>query len=218
MAVMHRFRWFAAAAAAVVIVVVVLAITLFGTNSPGPSVNFRAAGVYFGGVPAKPGESADFSAILQSSSSANITLLGVSLMSLPGFATPKLVHVALLESSKNYPSGTTGWPARNGGTQVYATRTAIGARIEVGNGQLPILVYGVTGSKSGRLYAVAGVNVRFSVNGAVHTALVLAGGFDCVQQFSHVATHSEMSWCFRQYSRADLKQSNIPAAKSILSR
>jgi hypothetical protein len=218
MAVMHRFRSFAAAATAVLAVVVV-AITLVGTNSPGPTVNFRAAGVYFGGVPANPGESADFSATLLSSSSANITLLGISEVPLPGFATPRLVHVALLESSRHYPSGTTGWPPRSGaGAQVYPTRPAIGARIRIGKGQLPIVVYGVTGSKSGRLYAVAGVKVRFSVNGAVHTALVLAGGFDCVQKFSDVATHSETSWCFHQYSRADLQQSKIPAAKSILSR
>jgi len=213
MAIKRRFQWFAAAVTALVVAV---AITLTVTNTPAEAVNFNAAGVYYGGVVSNPGHVADFSAILQSSSSERITVLGVSLIPLPGFATPRLVHIALLDNSKRYPAGTTGWPPLDGvGTQVYSTRTAIGAKILIGLKQLPIIVYGVTGSKSGHLYAVAGVNVRFRVNGAIHTAIVLAGGFDCVQQFSRVASHNELSWCSRQYAFADSKQWNLPAAKSI---
>jgi hypothetical protein len=101
---------------------------------------------------------------------------------------------------------------------VYPTRKAIGAHISIGLKQLPIIVYGVTGSKSGHLYAVAGVKVHFRVNGAIQTAIVLAGGFDCVQQFAHVATHDELTWCSRQYAHADSKQWNLAAAKSMSTR
>jgi hypothetical protein len=213
---LRRFRWYVAA---VTILVIAATITLSVTGKPGPSVNFSAGGVYYGGALANPGRVADFSAVLESSSAARITVLGVSLVPLPGFATPKLVHVALLTNSRDYPAGTTGWPPRSGvGTGVYPTRAAIGAQINIGMRQLPIIVYGVTGSKSGRLYAVAGINVRFRVDGVTDTALVLAGGFDCVQSFSSAATHTEMKWCNRHYAVADSKQWNLPAAKAMYKR
>jgi hypothetical protein len=211
-----RFRWFAVAAAALVIAVT---ITVTVTNTPGQSVNFNAAGVYYGGVSATPSDVADFSALLESSSTARITVLAISLVPLPGFSTPKLVHVALLKSNKAFPAGTTGWPPNSGdGAGVYATRSAIGASIRIGKGQLPILVYGVSGTTSGRLYAVAGINVRFRVDGAIRTAIVLAGGFDCVQHFSGFATHSQMKWCSHKFSLADSRQWNLPAAQAIANR
>ncbi len=212
-ALMRRFRWFTAAVTFLVISVV---ITLTVAGTPGPSVNFNAAGVYFGGVPSNPGDVADFSAILQSSSKMRITVLDVSLIPLPGFATPNLVHTALLLNSRNFPAGTTGWPPLRGvGNEVYPMRNAIGASIRIGVANLPILVYGVSGSKPGRLYAVAGINVRFLANGVTYNAIVFAGGFDCVQEFSLVATHSEIKWCSHQYALANSKQWNLPAAKAI---
>lgn len=202
-----------------VVLVSATAITVALTAASGPSLNFNVAGVYYGGVLTNPGDVADFSVILQSSSSKSITLLGLSLVPLPGYATPKLVHVALLGRSRNHPAGTTGWPPRtNIGNDVYPTRSAFGTRIVIGPGRLPILVYGVTGSRPGRLYGAAGVNLRFRVDGMVQTTEAFAGGFDCVQKFSRIATRAQLRRCDRLFARADSAQWNSPAAKLVSGR
>ncbi len=217
MAMTRRSRRLGVATFVVLVSATAIAVALTATS--GPWINFNVAGVYYGGVLTNPGDDADFSVILQSSSSKSITLLDLSLVPLPGFATPKLVHVALLGRSRNHPAGTTGWPPRTDiGNDVYPTRPAFGTRIEIGPGRLPILVYGVTGSRSGRLYGAAGVNLRFRVDGMVQTAEAFAGGFDCVQIFSRMATPAQLRQCYRLFARADTAQWNSPAVKLISGR
>lgn len=217
MAMTRRSRKLGMALLAVLVSATAIAVAFTATSSP--SLNFNVAGVYYGGVLTNPGDVADFSVVLASSSSKSITLLGLSLVPLPGFATPKLVHVALLGRSRNHPAGTTGWPPRtNIGNDVYPTRSATGTRIVIGPGRLPILVYGVTGSRPGRLYGAAGVILRFRVDGVIETAEAFAGGFDCVQEFSRVATREQLRWCDRLFARADSAQWRLPAAKLISGR
>ena len=72
MAVTRRSRKLGMALLAVLVSATAIAVALTVTSSP--SLNFSVAGVYYGGVLANPGDVADFSVVLASSSSKSITL------------------------------------------------------------------------------------------------------------------------------------------------
>jgi len=168
----------------VLVPVLCAALSLAGC-SDGNSMNqkyFGGAAASMGGDGAEYGQIIDFTAGLQSDSPGTITLLSAELIPLPGFRTPKLVHLTVVTGcGLEVFSSNWGWPPRisvvRGG--IAPDRVFNGARVWTGikgKGCQSVIIYGVVASAWGP-YACGGLLVTFKTSGGVERAPIFNGGY-----------------------------------------
>jgi hypothetical protein len=183
---------------------------------------FDESGVELGGTLVKPGAVAVYSAPLDAKAAVPIRLLGLSLISVPGFPLPRLVHLGLLGQSLGYPAGANGWPPLAPSGKTFPVRPFSGIVVKPAQpksgGLPPIVLYGVTGSRPNTMYAAAGVIIRYEMGRETRTSSVLSGAMACVVPFSGVASMEERQWCTRQYHRVEKKQAGMPSVKKYISQ
>jgi hypothetical protein len=183
---------------------------------------FDESGVELGGTLVKPGAVAVYSAPLDAKAAVPIRLLGLSLISVPGFPLPRLVHLALLGRSLAYPAGTTGWPPLASFGKTYPIRPFAGIIVKPAQpksgGLPPIVLYAVTGNRPNTMYAVAGVIIRYEVGGETRVSSVFSGAMACVVQFSDIASMEERQWCARQYHLVEKNQAGMSSVKKEISQ
>jgi hypothetical protein len=138
----------------------------------GPLRSITAGGqplVDGGGSLVTPGESADTTAWVVSSAPA-VTLVSASAVPVPGFPVGHLIHVAVA-STLDFIAGGHGWPPS------VPTRPLPGATI--GRGQTDI-VFGISGSRVGREYVVAGLKIVYRYDGKLYSTVAWMVGGACV--------------------------------------
>jgi hypothetical protein len=109
---------------------------------------------------------------------ASIDLIGLKLIPLPGFRTPKLLGAVVLERKRGFPVYVAGFPppAVSYGLKL-PVRPYKGVISDVRLGkdvQPPVLLYGVEASGRG-MYAAAGLMLTYRYDGVVQTAPVYNG-------------------------------------------
>ncbi|HEV2360984.1 MAG TPA: hypothetical protein VGS21_04730 [Acidimicrobiales bacterium] len=127
-----------------------------------------------GGVGARPGQSADFTAYLTNHSDVQVKFLSAALIPIPGYPTPTLAHTAII-TSKNIVGSGLGWPIVP--STGFPTRPFIGGT--VGRGDYNIM-YGVIGTKLGTIYMSAGLIVDYEAGGQLYRVALWTGEFTCI--------------------------------------
>jgi hypothetical protein len=151
------------------------------------SAYFKAAGIMMGDDGARAGQVIDFPARLQSGTPGTVTLIRAQLIPLPGFRTPKLVHLSVFTGcGLNLSSSAWGWPIKvpdDGGT--VSGRNLSGARVWTGvygrKGCYSAIVYGVMASSVGP-FAAGGLRITFKTGGHLESAPIFNGGFAWLNQ------------------------------------
>jgi hypothetical protein len=125
------------------------------------------------GVPVLAGEPADYTAFLANHTGQVIVLKSARLLPLPGFAEPRLAHVAI-ESGRDYALSAIDWPPSNGD---YHLRAFAGMR--VAPGQRVKILYSVAAFRLGQ-YGDAGIRVMVQAGGDTGSADVQSVAGTCV--------------------------------------
>jgi hypothetical protein len=199
------------------VVVATVGLTLMLAGCTG-SATFGFSGIDLGGIPVQADRPAVFSAPLVASAATPLTLLGVKLISIPGFPIPRLIHVSLLGRSLSYPTGTTGWPpTAPGAKKTYPLRRFAGAKVDPvaprGGGLPPTVLYAVAGAELNHVYAVAGLEITFRVGTTRFTKPVYEGGMACVVKFRSSASRREQHWCESRFALIIKVFNEMPALK-----
>jgi hypothetical protein len=116
----------------------------------------------YGSINALPGQSADFSAVVINPGNAQAVFVSAAVIPLRGYPVPRLVHLGLVHATPVIGSTLVsdyGWPP-NG----IKVRPFIGAGLA--HGEIAV-AFGVSGDTLGRDYAVAGLRIRYRVQGHV---------------------------------------------------
>jgi len=212
---LRRWRWVIGLIIAAA-VVGAIAFTILSRPEVVP-VQFNLSGVAMGGIPSHPNQTAAYSAPLDSSTKARITLVRIALIPFPGFPTPTLTHVALLARGGGYPTGTTGWPPGAGtGEGVFAISKLSGTVIDSHTAHKlpPVILYGVVGPKPGVVYAVLGVRVTYRFRDKVYSTNVYSGASDCVTQYRVHPSKAQLDHCDAVFKRLTSIEGSLPMVKS----
>jgi hypothetical protein len=146
---------------------------------------------------------ASFGIALSTNRGAELTLLSLSVIPLPGFRTPRLVHAALLDpvGKTGYPTSAPGWPpalpnrnslSRFEGSKVLTT--PLGAPV--------VILIGVSASRSSDTFeAIAGVRLSFGYQGGHYVANIWNAGVICLVQSRATMTAKEVGQCARANER-----------------
>ncbi len=150
---------------------------------------------FWGARATTPGQVVYFPVTVQNNGAQPAVLLSATLLPVPGFATPKLVHLVVLDEHEELVTSSLGWPISSTGCYVpdgacigkdklYKSRPLRGFVVlphgRHGPGPLPDMIeYGVVGSRLGR-YGVAGILLTYRVGEAVLAVRLLDGGLDVV--------------------------------------
>jgi hypothetical protein len=149
----------------------------FQLNQPGGLVG---SGYYTG-----PGVPADFSGFV-GASSAPVTLLSATLLPIPGFPVPRLVHLGVYQIKKhgditlaNY------WPPQilfdiAGPPYVVPVSAFRGYRLSAGRHPLLLIFYSFVGTRPGVAYFAAGLRITYQVGQAEYSGNWYAFGDSCV--------------------------------------
>ncbi|MGA2530578.1 MAG: hypothetical protein ABSG36_15655 [Acidimicrobiales bacterium] len=147
-----------------------------------------------GGITATSGQVVDFPVMVQNNGAQPATLLSATLLPVPGFPMPSLVHPAVLDEHEELVTATHGWPVRPefcAGHQARCYGKVLGSKPlpgflvlphgRHGPGPLPYMIeYAVVGSRIGQ-YGVAGIALTYEVGDTVQTVRLYEGSDDCVQ-------------------------------------
>jgi hypothetical protein len=129
----------------------------------------------YGSINALPGQSADFSAVVINPGNAQAVFVSAALIPLRGYPVPRLVHLGVVHATPIIGStlvSDDGWPP-NG----IKVRPFIGAGLA--HGEIAV-AFGVSGDTLGRDYAVAGLRIRYRVQGHVYDLQAWSAALDCV--------------------------------------
>jgi len=166
-----------------------------GTNRPSLSNASPEGNGFWGATTGTAGQVVDFPVMVQNNGAQPAVLLSAVLIPVPGFRTPRLVHLAVLKEHLGIETSAVGWPISVQGcyikqgrclgkNEVLATRPMKGFVVlphgRHGPGPLSDMIeYGVVGTRLGR-YGAAGLLVSYRVGGSIQTARLLDGGLVCV--------------------------------------
>lgn len=132
------------------------------------------------------GVPADFSGFV-GRSSAPVTLLSATLLPIPGFPVPRLVHLGVHVIQRYGDVGEANyWPPRlppmhPGGPPVTVPVTPFhGYRLSAGNHPLMLIFYSFEGSRPGTAYFAAGLRITYQVGPSEYTGDWYAFGESCV--------------------------------------
>jgi hypothetical protein len=135
-----------------------------------------------------------------------VTLESVAVIPLPGYPTPRLVHVGVLPEHNDLLTAAQGWPIWKEDSPSSTWRllplrgyTVLPWKIRHSNrqryGPLPDMIeYGVLGSRLNTDYWVAGLQVTYQLGGLIYSQKLYYGGADCVGNvsFKHPATFTKI--------------------------
>jgi hypothetical protein len=181
-------------------------IVLGGGGDPSVLTNGSPPGdASAGGIVTRPGQVADFP----------ITVESARLVPLPGYATPRLVHLGVLAEHDDLLTSARGWPIPKGSTAsagYYTMRPLHGSvvlpwqeRRRRHLGPMPDMVeFGVLGTGSGRYFAAAGLDLTYRLGGNTYTQRLYAGAEDCVWPgfTPQLAKSPKLNPCFAFQDRA----------------
>jgi hypothetical protein len=191
----HRRRVVTGLAIGVVLVVAgVITVVLLtgGTGQPGVLSNGSPPGdATDAGITVNPGMVADFGMTVENTGPAPVILESARLVPLPGFKTPVLVHLGVLDEHRNLLTASRGWPIPRGTSPASGTWAMDPLRGYVilpwdgGNNPhlqpMPDMIeYGMIGPKANTVYASAGLIITYRLNGSTYTQTVYNGGEACV--------------------------------------
>ena len=166
------------------------ALTAGLSHGPGSGVLTNGGGLSYGGITTPLGIVADFPLQVENSGSVPVTLETATLVPLPGYPTPRLVHLGVLAEHDGLLTAGRGWPVWTGlsPSNAYRLRPLRGyvvlpwkTRERRHLGPLPDMIeYGVLGARVNTDYWVAGLRVTYRMGGSSHTQPLYEGGADCV--------------------------------------
>ncbi|MGA8682355.1 MAG: hypothetical protein ABSB54_04790 [Acidimicrobiales bacterium] len=170
-----RLRWWPFTALLALLLATVLGVGLGLAQAPRP-VTFASDGIT--GLPVLNGQVGDFGVILGTTSDETITLQHVSLISVPGYPLPTLVHAVVVAP----PSlgSDRGWPPLELAGDRLLSIGGLRVALTTSPRSVSELVYGVTASGSATMYAWAGMNVTYVLDGQQFSSPAYAGGALCV--------------------------------------
>ena len=161
---------------------------------------------FWGARATTPGQVVYFPVTVQNNGAQPVVLLSATLLPVPGFATPKLVHLVVLDEHEELVTSSLGWPISSTGChlpdggcigkgKLYKSRPLRGFVVlphgRHGPGPFPDMIeYGVVGSRLGR-YGVAGILLTYRVGEAVLAVRLLDGGLDVVATSDAVSYSTE---------------------------
>jgi hypothetical protein len=182
-----------AAAGAGCILAAVAAVTVIATQSPaGANVINNGGGLFYGGNVTPPGLVADFPMEVENTDSAPVTLESATLVPLPGYPIPRLVHLGVLVEHQGLLTSAVGWPVwkAHSPSSTWQLRQLPGYvvlpwKIRQGDrqrfGPLPDMIeYGVLGAKSDTDYWVAGLRITYKLGANTYTQTLYDGAANCV--------------------------------------
>jgi hypothetical protein len=220
-----RFRLVLALGAILTGAAVATVIVFGGNTGSGVLTNGSPSGdTYSGGIGTAPGQIADFPVTVENTGTVPVTLEAARLVPLPGFRTPRLVHLGVLVEHNELESGDIGWPIPrdNPSTGYLAMRPLRGyvvlpwtERQRRHLGPMPDMVeYGVVGTGAGRYYAAAGLDLTYRVGGRTYTQRLIDGGADCIiPGYPKLPANSpKLKPCFAFYNRAGNAADALAAA------
>ena len=160
----------------------------------------NGGGLTYGTLGAPPGTVVDFPVTVENQGSAPVTLLGASLIPVPGSPTPRLIHLGVLAEHVNLLSSGRGWPVWKGSSAAaghWLVRPLRGYLVLPWSerqrrhlGPLPDMIeYGVAGTRLGADYWAAGLAVTYRAGGHTYTQKLYAGGGDCVERAQEFSRH-----------------------------
>lgn len=163
-----------------------------------------------GGIDLSPGQVAVFSAVLATQTPATIVLVSAALIPLPGYATPRLVHLALLHPpTGDMPAATSGWPPANPPHGTWSLLPFAGAKVTTvtSSESTPIVLYGVSsGSVAGRVLAAGGLEVTYRLGGAQYQATSYGGGEVCVVPDAAHESAKQTAACTASFNKVALAE------------
>jgi hypothetical protein len=205
----RRFRRIALIAMAVVVtaaVAVTVGLVVIGSGEPLLDNASSGGASFWGGNTTTPGQVVDFPVEVENPGAQAAVLLSATLIPVPGFPTPRLVHLAVLDEHRERVTSAVGWPPSDtkcsvgptgrctgkGTTKVFPSRPLRGFVVlphdRHGPGPLPDMIeYGVVGSRPGQ-YGTAGLALRYRIGSADYVVNLYAGGLDCVARSSSAPT------------------------------
>jgi hypothetical protein len=187
-----------AAAAAITVVAI--------QHAAGGNVLSNGGGLSYGGNVAPPGLIADFPMPVENTGSAPVTLESAALVPLPGYPTPRLIHLGVLVEHQGLLTSAVGWPVwkAHSPSSTWQLRPLRGYvvlpwKVRDSNrqryGPLPDMIeYGVLGGKTNTDYWVAGLRITYKLGGNTYTQTLYDGGADCIGtvSFSKLSTFKKV--------------------------
>jgi hypothetical protein len=206
-------RWRGLAAAGAGGVLAAVAAVALATGHSGGNVLSNGGGLFYGGNVTPPGLVSDFPMEVENTDSATVTLESAALVPLPGYPTPRLVHLGVLVEHQGLLTSAVGWPVwkAHSPSSTWQLRPLRGYavlpwKIRDSNrqryGPLPDMIeYGVLGAKSSTDYWVAGLRITYRLGGNTYTQTLYDGSADCVGaiSFSKPSTYNAV---YRKYCAA----------------
>ena len=125
------------------------------------------------GISVLAGEPADYTGFLENRTGQVIVLESARLLPLPGFATPRLVHVTI-EAGRDFAVAARDWPPSGGDYHLHpfvGTRVASGGRVRI--------LYSVLATELGE-YGDAGIRVTIRASGDTGSVTVQSVAGTCV--------------------------------------
>jgi hypothetical protein len=189
--------------------VITVAITLVLVRHAvgGAGVLTNGGGVSYGGTTTPPGLVVDFPLYVENTGSVPVTLESATLVPVPGFPAPRLVHLGVLAEHNNLLSSALGWPVwkamspSSGTWQLRSFRGYVvlpwATRQRRHLGPMPDMVeYGILGTRVNTDYWAAGLRITYLMGGSTYTQTLYQGGADCI---SPVDIHQPKEvWAFYQ--------------------
>lgn len=193
----HRPRLVASLAICLIVIVVgVVVIVIFLTGGTGQSGVLSNGGppgdATDAGIVVNPGQIADFGMFVENTGPNAVTLEGARLVPLPGFRTPVLVRLGVLDEHRDLLTADKGWPIPRGSSRSSGTWAMDPLK---GYVVLPwtvlkrrhprffspdMIEYGLIGRKANTDYVSAGLIITYRLDGNTYTQTVYNGGDDCV--------------------------------------
>jgi hypothetical protein len=176
----------------------IVAIALFtGQHSASGHVLTNGGGLSYGAIATTPRLIADFPMQVENSGSVAVTLESATLIPLPGYPTPRLVHLGVLAEHRSLLTSAVGWPVwkAHSPSSTWQLRplrgyTVLPWKVRMSHrrqwGPLPDMIeYGVLGTRVNTDYWVAGLRITYRLSGKTYTQTLYDGGADCLGVFDY---------------------------------
>lgn len=131
---------------------------------------------------ALPGQITDFSAVVTNPGTADAVLVSATLIPLPGYPVPQLLHLGLVATAtgplippafSSALGSDYGWPPHG-----IKVRPFTGANIRA-HAQTAI-AFGISGDRFGSDYAVAGLRIHYRLQGHLYNLNAWSAALDCI--------------------------------------
>jgi hypothetical protein len=137
-----------------------------------------------------PGQAADGMVTVVNSAHTPVTITAVSAINVPGTPAAHLADAGV--AGMHGIAATRGWPPP------VPVKPAIGATLPYGQTNI---IYGITGTVTGRNYAAAGLQITYSYDGQKYTVVAWGGDMACV--VANLDSSADAATCNASYNKVN---------------